>query len=206
MAVFRWARLLCGLFLFALGTVLTLRANLGLSPWDALADGVRYRTPLSFGEAVITIGIVIVALTWLAGTRPGPGTIANMILIGFFADLLLRNGFLAGMIQAAIPLRAVTCVGGIVLVGLGSALYIGAELGAGPRDSLMLAVARKSHRRVGVARAVVEGAAFVSGLLLGGRWGVGTLLYAVGIGPSVDLWFTVFKMDNSGRKKRVEPA
>lgn len=192
--------------MFALGTVLTLRANLGLSPWDVLADGVRYRTPLSFGEGVIIIGVLIVAVTWLAGTRPGPGTIANMILIGFFADLLLRNGFLAGMIQAGIPLRAVTCIGGIVLVGLGSALYIGAGLGAGPRDSLMLAVARRTRWRIGVARAVVEGTVFAAGVLLGGRWGVGTLLYAVGIGPSVDLWFTVFKMDSAGRKKRVKPA
>jgi uncharacterized membrane protein YczE len=206
MAAVRWVRLLCGIFLFALGTVLTLRANLGLSPWDALADGVRYRTPLSFGEGVIIIGVGIVAVTWLAGTRPGPGTIANMLLIGSFADLLLRNGFLAGIVGTGLPLRTVTCIGGIVLVGLGSALYIGAGLGAGPRDSLMLAVARKTHWRIGVARAVVEGAAFVSGLLLGGRWGVGTLFYALGIGPSVDLWFTVFKMDSAGKKKPVEPA
>ncbi|MEA2485435.1 MAG: uncharacterized protein QOD46_546, partial [Actinomycetota bacterium] len=95
---------------------------------------------------------------------------------------------------------------GIVMIGLGSALYIGAELGAGPRDSLMLAVARRMRWRVGVARAVVEGTAFVSGLLLGGRWGVGTLLFAVGIGPSVDVWFRIFKMDSAGRKRRVEPA
>jgi uncharacterized membrane protein YczE len=206
MALVRWVRLLCGIFLFALGTVLTLRANLGLSPWDVLADGVRYRTPLSFGEGVIIIGVGIVAVTWLAGTRPGPGTIANMILIGSFADLLLRNGFLAGMVRAAIPLRTVTCIGGIVLVGLGSALYIGAGLGAGPRDSLMLTVARRTRWRIGAARALLEGTVFVAGVLLGGRWGVGTLLYAVGIGPSVDLWFTVFKMDNAGRKRRVEPA
>jgi uncharacterized protein len=202
----RWIRLLCGLFLFATGTVLTLRANLGLSPWDVLADGVRRRTPLSFGEAVISIGFALVLLTWLAGVRPGPGTIANMVLIGAFEDLLLRNGFLAGVVRATISLRTVTCIGGIVMIGLGSALYIGAELGAGPRDSLMLAVARRMRWRIGVARALVEGAAFISGLLLGGKWGVGTLLFAVGIGPSVDVWFRIFKMDAAGRKRRVEPA
>jgi uncharacterized protein len=206
MTVMRWVRLLCGLSLFALGTVLTLRASLGLSPWDVLADGLRRRTPLSFGEAVIGIGFALVVLTWFAGVRPGPGTIANMVLIGALEDLLLRNGFLDGVVRAAVALRAATCIGGIAMIGLGSALYIGAELGAGPRDSLMLAVARKMRWRVGVARALVEGTAFVSGLLLGGKWGVGTVLFAVGIGPSVDVWFRIFRMDNAGRKRRVEPA
>jgi uncharacterized membrane protein YczE len=206
MTVVRWVRLLCGLFLFALGTVLTLRASLGLSPWDVLADGLRRRTPLSFGEAVIGIGFALVVLTWFAGVRPGPGTIANMVLIGALEDLLLRNGFLDGVVRATVAVRTATCIGGIAMIGLGSALYIGAELGAGPRDSLMLAVARKMRWRVGAARALVEGTAFVSGLLLGGKWGVGTVLFAVGIGPSVDVWFGIFKMDNAGRKRRVEPA
>jgi uncharacterized membrane protein YczE len=206
MTVVRWLRLASGLFLFAAGTVLTLRASLGLSPWDVLADGMRRHTPLAFGDAVIAIGFALVVLTWFAGIRPGTGTIANMIFIGLFEDLLLRNGFLDGVIRAAVPLRTITCVGGIVTIGLGSALYIGAELGAGPRDSLMLAVARKMRWRVGIARALVEGAAFISGLLLGGKWGFGTLLFAVGIGPSVDIWFRLFKMDTAGRKRRAEPA
>lgn len=195
-----------GLFLFALGTVLTLRASLGLSPWDVLADGMRRRTPLSFGEAVIGIGFALVVLTLFAGVRPGPGTIANMVLIGVFEDLLLGNGFLGGVVEANVLVRAITCIGGIVMIGLGSALYIGAELGAGPRDSLMLAVARKTRWRIGVARALVEGAAFLSGLALGGKWGFGTLLFAVGIGPSVDVWFRIFRMDTAGRRERAEPA
>jgi uncharacterized membrane protein YczE len=202
----RSIRLLVGLFLFALGTVLTVRARLGLSPWDVLADGLRRHTPLNFGEAVIAIGLTLVVVTWLAGLKPGPGTLANMLLIGLFEDALLQNGFLQGVVRASVPIRTVTCIGGIAIVGLGSALYIGAELGAGPRDSLMLAVARKTRRGVGVARALVEGAAFLSGLVLGGSWGFGTLLFAVGIGPSVDVWFRIFKMDTAGRRKRVEPA
>jgi uncharacterized protein len=202
----RWIRLFVGLFLFALGTVLTLRASLGLSPWDVLADGMRRRTPLSFGEAVIVAGFALVVVTWFAGIRPGPGTIANMVLIGGFEELLLRNGFLEGVAAASVLLRTITCIAGIATIGLGSALYIGAELGAGPRDSLMLAVATKMRWPVGAARALVEGGAFLSGLLLGGSWGVGTLLFAVGIGPSVDVWFRIFKMDTAGRRQRAEPA
>jgi uncharacterized membrane protein YczE len=202
----RWIRLFLGLFLFALGTVLTLRASLGLSPWDVLADGMRRRSPLSFGEAVIVAGFALVVVTWFAGIRPGPGTIANMVLIGGFEELLLRNGFLEGVVRASVPLRTVTCIAGIATIGLGSALYIGAELGAGPRDSLMLAVATRMQWPVGAARALVEGAAFLSGLVLGGSWGIGTLLFAVGIGPSVDVWFRIFRMDTAGRRQRTEPG
>jgi uncharacterized protein len=206
MMLVRWVRLVGGLFLFAVGTVLTLRAQLGLSPWDVLADGLRMRTPLTFGEAVISIGVALVVMTALAGIRPGTGTIANMILIGAFEDLLLKSGFLQEMVRATDVARTAMCIGGIAIIGLGSALYIGAELGAGPRDSLMLAVARRMRWRIGVARAVIEGSAFLAGVLLGGSWGLGTILFALGIGPSVDAWFRIFKMDRAGRKRRVEPA
>jgi uncharacterized membrane protein YczE len=129
-----------------------------------------------------------------------------MILIGAFEDLLLRSGWLEGVIRQPIWLRTVTCVGGIATIGLGSALYIGAQLGAGPRDSLMLATARTTGWRIGAARAVVEGSAFVAGFALGGSWGLGTVLFAAGIGPAVDLWFRAFKMDATGRDQRAEPA
>jgi uncharacterized membrane protein YczE len=206
MRFIQWVRLLIGLFLFGAGTVLTVRAELGLSPWDVLADGIRLRTPLTFGEAVITIGLVLVVLTYLAGIRPGAGTIANMILVGTFEDLLLRTGFLESVVRASITARAAVCLGGIALVGLGSALYIGAQLGAGPRDSLMLATARGTHWRIGVARITIEGSAFLAGLILGGTWGPGTVLFALGIGPAVDVWFRVFRMDAAGRTERTEPA
>jgi uncharacterized membrane protein YczE len=206
MRFLQWVRLLVGLFLFGLGTVLTLRAKLGLSPWDVLADGVRLRTPLTFGVAVIAIGIALVLMTYLAGIKPGPGTIANMVLVGTFEDLLLRTGFLENVAHGSLAERVAMCVGGILVVGLGSALYIGAQLGAGPRDSLMLATARKTRWRIGVARITIEGSAFLAGLILGGTWGLGTVLFAVGIGPAVDVWFRIFKMDSAGRSGRAEPA
>ena len=149
---------------------------------------------------MIAIGLALVVVTWLAGLKPGPGTLANMLLIGLFEDVLLQNGFLQGVVRASVPFRTVTCIGGIATYWsrFRSLHRDGAR--AGPRDSLMLAVARKTRGGVGIARALVEGAAFLSGLVLGGSWGFGTLLFAVGIGPAVDVWFRIFKMDTAGRR------
>ena len=183
-----------------------LRAALGLSPWDVLADGVRRNTPLTFGLAVILIGLVLVLGSLAAGIKPGPGTIANMVLIGAFADLLLNTGVGGGLDEGSMWLRVVVMLGGILTTGLGSALYIGAELGAGPRDSLMIAVATRSGLRVGVARAVIEGSALLVGILLGGSVGIGTVVFALGIGPAVDVAFQIFRMDSAGRRRRAEPA
>jgi len=196
----RWARLLLGLWLFALGTFMTLESKLGLSPWDVLNDGLRRRTPLSFGAAVILVGVVLVVATTVAGLRPGPGTITNMLLIGVFVDVLLALGIDSGASAWPYWAKVVLTVAGIVLVGLGTALYIGAGLGAGPRDGLMVLIATRFRVRIGVARALVEGTAFFAGALLGGSLGLGTVLFALGIGPAVDIWFRVFGMDSSGRR------
>ena len=196
----RWARLLLGLWLFAVGTFMTLESGLGLSPWDVLNDGLRRRTPLSFGSAVILVGVVLVVVTTAAGLRPGPGTITNMLLIGAFIDVLLALGITSGASTWPYWAKVVLTIAGIILVGLGTALYIGAGLGAGPRDGLMVLVATRARMRVGVARALVEGTAFLAGALLGGSVGPGTVLFALGIGPAVDVWFRVFRMDSSGRR------
>lgn len=203
----RWIRLIVGLWFFALGVVMFLRAALGLSPWDVLADGVRNNSPLTFGRAVILIGLVLVLISLVAGIKPGAGTIANMLLIGIFADMMLASGVAADLDEAAIVWRVATMLGGIIVTGFGSAMYIGAELGAGPRDSLMIAVATRTGWRVGVARAVVEGTALLMGIALGGSIGLGTVVFALGIGPAVDVAFQVFRMEPSGhRKDRLEAA
>ncbi|MDQ4124805.1 MAG: hypothetical protein M3134_04275 [Actinomycetota bacterium] len=200
----RSIRLLAGLWLFALGSVLTLRASLGVAPWDVLHDGIRRNTPLTFGVAVIAIGVLLVLLSALLGIRPGPGTIANMLLIGTFVDLMLLTGAGTGLDDTHMALRFAVAFAGVAVIGLGSALYIGANLGAGPRDSLMVLVATKLGVRVGVARAVIEGSALLTGWLLGGAVGIGTLLFVLTIGPSVDVFFRLFRMEADGR--RAEPV
>ncbi len=201
----RSARLLLGLFLFALGVVITLRAELGVSPWDVLHDGMQIQTPLSFGQGVILIGLVLLILSYLVGIKPGPGTIANMTLIGIFEDLMLATGLGANLQEETVALRLPLLVLGVLTIGLGSALYIGAEMGAGPRDSLMVALSERFRFSTRVARTTVEGSALLGGVLLGGQLGVGTLVFVVMIGPAVQLFFHLFGMDEGGRRA-VHPA
>ena len=199
--VLAWVRLFAGLWLFAAGVVLGLRSGLGVSPWDVLHDGIRQVTPLSFGIATVLVGVVLVAVALAAGIRPGPGTLANMLAIGLFADAMLATGIAADLDARPLPLRLLAVAGGVGLVALGTALYIGAGLGSGPRDSLMLALSARTGVRVGVVRALIEGSVLVVGWLLGGAAGVGTVLYAFGIGPAVELAFRLLRVQPPARRE-----
>ena len=196
-----WVRLFAGLWLFAAGVVLGLRAGLGVAPWDVLHDGIRRVSPLSFGTATILVGVVLVAVALAAGIRPGPGTLANMLAIGVFADAMLATGIAGDLDARPLPLRLLAVAGGVGLVALGTALYIGAGLGSGPRDSLMLALSARTRLRVGVVRALIEGSVLVVGWLLGGAAGVGTVLYAFGIGPAVELAFRLLRVQPPARRE-----
>lgn len=180
---------MAGLALFAFGIVLLLESGLGLSPWDVLNQGVSERTTLSFGQANIAIAFVVLGVAWALGARIGPGTVANAVLIGLFVDALLGIGWIDGLGDAALGWRIAFLVAGIGAIGLGSGLYIGASLGAGPRDSLMLVLALRSHVRIGAVRAGLESVVTVVGFALGGTVGIGTLAFALAIGPAVELAF-----------------
>ena len=186
----RWLSLIAGLFAFALGIVMLLESRLGLSPWDVLNQGVSNHVPhLSFGLANTAIAVVVLAAAWRLGAAIGPGTVANAILIGVFVDVLVRADAFAGVSEAAWPARAALLVAGIIVIGLASALYIGAALGAGPRDSLMLVLSHRSRFRVGMVRTVLESCATALGFALGGKVGIGTLAFAFGIGPAIEASF-----------------
>jgi uncharacterized protein len=190
-----WVQLIGGLWLFAVGVVLGLRSGLGVSPWDVLHDGLGDATPLSFGAATIVVGVLLVLATWLAGVTPGPGTIANMVGIGLFADAMLASGIAADLGARLLPVRLAAVVAGLGLVAVGSALYLGAGLGAGPRDSLMLAVSARTGLRVGLVRTLIEASALAIGWALGGAAGVGTVLFAFGIGPAVELALRLLRVE-----------
>lgn len=202
-----------GLFLFALGIVLMVQAGLGLSPWDVLNQGVAEHTPLSFGAANIAISVAVVAFAWRLGARIGPGTVANAILIGVFVDLLLRFGVVSDLSNAGLASRTLMLAGGIGLIGLATPLYIGAGMGAGPRDSLMLSLTRRTRGRVGIVRTFLEATVTVIGFSLGGTVGIGTLAFAFGIGPAVEASFALLARSalavpasGSDRGQRLEAA
>jgi uncharacterized protein len=190
-----WVRLLAGLWVFALGVVLGLRSGLGVSPWDVLHDGIRRATPLSFGAATVLVGLILVVVALALGVQVGPGTLVNMVAIGLFADALLDSGFASALAARPLGVRLATVLAGVGLVALGSALYIGAGLGSGPRDSLMLALSARTQLPVGLIRGLLEGSVLGVGWLLGGVVGVGTVLFACGIGPAVQLTFRVLRVD-----------
>jgi len=187
--VARWAALLVGLFLFSLGIVLLLVSRLGLSPWDVLSQGIAKHTPLSFGDANIAVALVVLVVAWRLGARIGPGTVANAVLIGLFIDGLLAIDGIHRLTTEPLGVRVCELVAGILIIGAASGLYLGAALGAGPRDSLMLVLAKRSGVRIGVVRAVLEICATAAGFALGGKVGIGTLAFAFGIGPAVEASF-----------------
>lgn len=197
----RLVKLSVGLLLFAVGVTCTVQAELGLAPWDVLHSAVSRLTGLGFGTASVLASVAVLALAMVLGTRPGVGTVANTLVIGVVIEILLDLGFLAAADRWPWPVRLLLLVGGLSVIGLGSALYIGAHLGSGPRDSLMIAVHRRLRVPIVLARTLTEGSAFAVGALLGGAVGVGTVVSVLLIGPLVGLGFRVL-----GQTPTPDPA
>jgi len=204
--VVRWSWLLVGLFLFAVGIVLLLESRLGLSPWDVLNQGIARHTPLSFGIANTAAAIVVLGVAWRLGAHIGAGTVANAVLIGVFVDLLVRSHAFVGVHDAKLFPRVLALVGGIVVIGVASALYIGGALGAGPRDSLMLVLSQRTGRRVGLVRTVLESSVTLAGFALGGTVGVGTFAFALGVGPAIEASFWLLGRSPLAVRGRPEVA
>lgn len=156
-----------------------------------LNQGIAKHTPLSFGEANICVSVVVLTIAGLLGARIGYGTAANAVLVGAFVDQLLRIDWVTARAHDPLPTRIALLALGIVLMGVATALYIGASFGAGPRDSLMLVLSLRTHVRIGVVRAILETVPLVTGFALGGKVGVGTLAYVVAIGPAVEASFAL---------------
>lgn len=187
--VARTAALFAGLVAIAVAIVILLESQLGLAPWDVFHLGVAAHTPLSIGWVSVVVGLVVLFVAWAVGARPGFGTVANAIVIGITIEVLLTFEAVTGLSEAGLPLRGGLLVAGVVLFGVGSAFYIGAGLGAGPRDSLMLALSARTGRRIGLVRGSMEVAVLSVGFLLGGTVGVGTVAVALLLGPAVEASF-----------------
>jgi uncharacterized membrane protein YczE len=189
----RWLRLLSGLACFGLGIAFMKQADLGLGPWDVLADGLSFLSGMKMGTIQIWIGVVVLLLWVPIREKPGIGTILNILLIGNFTNLGLAH---IPMLHN-LPLQAAWLAAGLLLIGLGSALYLGSRLGAGPRDGLMVGLCRRMGWSVRLTRTLLEVSVLALGWLLGGTVGLGTLVFAFGIGPIIQ-W--MFRLVGTGEK------
>ncbi len=176
-----------GLVIFGIGDGLLIASHLGNAPWSVLAQGLSVRLDIAIGWATFIVSTAVLLLWIPFRQRPGFGTLANIAVIAVAIDFTVAWT----PVPQNLPLRIAMVIIGIALVGAGSAIYLTCGLGAGPRDGLMTAIHYASGYSVARVRAAIEGTVLALGWLLGGRVGVGTLLFALGIGGSVALWLTV---------------
>ena len=187
----RLPQLVLGLALYGLSIAMMVRGHLGTAPWDVLHTGLTQHLPMSIGQALVLTSALVMVLWIPLREVPGLGTVANGVLIGVFADLFLRAFDAPG----AIWVRGLLTVGGVVVCGVATAMYIGAQLGRGPRDGLMTGLARRSGLSLRLVRTLLEIAVVVVGLLLGGALGLGTVLYALAIGPLTQVMLPSLTVD-----------
>ncbi|MGV9421368.1 membrane protein YczE [Streptomyces sp. NPDC003674] len=184
----RLIQLYAGLALYGASSALLVAAGLGLEPWNVLHQGLAELTGLTIGVVSIAVGAVVLLLWIPLRQRPGLGTVSNVFVVG-----LAMDGTLALLPDVrALAVRVPLLVAGIVLNGAATGLYIAASFGPGPRDGLMTGLHRRTGRSIRLMRTVVEVTVVVTGFALGGTIGVGTVLYAVSIGPLAQLFLRVF--------------
>lgn len=195
--------LIVGLFFFALALMLSIYANVGANSWMVFHDGIAIQTPLSIGQASQAVGLVMIVISWLVGIRPGMGTILNMLVVGWFMDLIVWSGLIE--YASTLPTQLGMLATSILILGLSSGMYIKAGFGAGPRDSFNLAMIELTNLSITVSRWAIEGGVVVLGILMGGQFGFGTILFALLIGPAVGVGFRVFRLHRTPRRS-VTPA
>lgn len=179
-----------GLLLYGVSIALMLASGLGVDPWDVFHQGLSQRTGISFGSVVIGVSLLVL-LVWIPlRQRPGLGTVANALLVGLVADATLA--ILPRPEMLSWQLLMLTT--GIVANGIATGLYISAGLGPGPRDGLMTGIAARTGRSIRLVRTIIELSVLATGWVLGGPVGVGTLLYAISIGPIVQISIAHFSI------------
>lgn len=191
----RIIRLIIALFLYGMGIVMTINADLGLAPWDAFHQGLSKSLNITMGQAGIWVGIVVVVLNYILGEKIGWGTIANMILIGIFIDVLMLNNLVP--IFHNVILKVMMMIIGMLVIGLGSFLYLREGIGSGPRDGLMVALTKKTGKSVRLIRNSIESTVLIVGFFLGGSIGIGTVIMALSIGHAIQFVFKILKFDVS---------
>lgn len=186
----RILKLIFGLFLFSIGIVFSIQANIGLAPWEAFSIGLSSVTGVTYGNVVILTGVAILCIVAILKEKIGLGTILNTILIGAMSDILIKlnvipmmNNFLGGLLMLLL---------GQVIICIGSYFYIGQGLGSGPRDSLMIAISKRFVKMpIGAIRGGIEGTVLLIGWMLGAKVGLGTILAVFGISFILQFTFKI---------------
>ena len=204
----RTGQLLVGLVLYAASIAMVVHADLGSMPWDVLTQGIVKHSGLSFGMVTFLTGVVVLGCWIPLRQRPGVGTVANVAVISLLVDPFLA---VLGRLPDPLPLgvRAALAVGGIVLNGLATGLYVGARLGPGPRDGLMTGLVARTGWSIRLVRTAIEVTVITAGWILGGTFGPATVLYALAIGPLVHVFLprlTVPIADPAAGEPAVAPV
>ncbi len=173
--------LVLGLWIFGTGEAVLIAAGIGVSPWTVLAQGITEQTSFTVGEATFIVSVCVILLWVPLREIPGIGTILNAILIALSIDVMAP--FIPE--QESFPNAIVQSAFGVMMVGIGSALYLTANLGPGPRDGWMTGIQKKTNWPIGRVRVGIEIIVLSVGILLGGTFGLGTIMFALGIGPAV---------------------
>jgi uncharacterized membrane protein YczE len=186
----RWVQLLLGLFLYGIAIAMMIRAAIGISPWDVLAQGISLRTGIPFGLVTNIVGGVVLLLWIPLRQRLGIGTVLNALLIGPSAEV----GLWLIPLQDNIWVRILLFAGGLLLLAIATGLYIGARFGPGPRDGLMTGINKKYGVRIWIVRTSIEVVVLIIGWILGGNVGLGTLAFALLVGPLVHLAMPILRV------------
>ena len=189
----RYLKLYIGLFMCALGCIMILKADLGLSPWDVLHQGISKTTGITIGQASIGLGITIVLIDIFLGQPIGLGTVLNFLSIGLFMDMILYLDFIP--VKESYLYRAVLLMTGILFYAYGTFFYMIQGMGCGPRDGFMQILTKRTRFSVGVIKNGIEIMAFSLGWLLGGNLGIGTIATALGLGTSLAFILKFYDVD-----------
>jgi uncharacterized membrane protein YczE len=189
----RFMRLNLGLFFVALGIAMTIKAHIGYAPWEVFHAGLADTFGISMGLASILDGILIGVIILLAGEKIGIGTLLNMVMIGLWIDIILNSNFLKE--QTTLQAGIVLLIAGLFVISYGLYFYMSAGLGAGPCDSLMVAITRKTKASIGSCRGGMEVIVVILGWSLGGMIGPGTVISAIGLGFCIQATFKLLKFD-----------
>jgi uncharacterized membrane protein YczE len=190
--------LLLGLVIIGVAIALMAQAGLGLGPWEVFHQGISRQSGLKLGTVSILVGVPVLALWWPIGARPGIGTLLNLVLVGTVTNLALR----VIPVPAALAARGAMMLAGVIGFGVASGLYLAADLGGGPRDGLMTGIHQRFGWPIFAVRTSMEVSVLLAGWWLGGTVGLGTLVFAFGIGPIVHWSLARFDRDGAVMRRR----